>query len=404
MISLEIRQLLQDSLRLVKEYSHSSVKSEHLLLSLLQSDEGHKVALSFGLDVLRAQKALEERLRSFANSSQLASRLQNAEHLSSPALRQLFRRLMLQLQLMRKKSASISDVFLALRSMDDWTSEYLIEHCSPETSQFALDASEKTSTSWMTKLSAGFCQLRDPVIGRQTEVDRLLQTLGARAPRSVCISSRPKTGKTTVIDELLCQLMYRHPYPGLQEAEIHVLDATKAAARLEVLNKTTAEELVDEFKNLTNTILVLDDFHLVLQKLMSLPHAEEYFAQIYLSFQNSSIRVVASVDSETFDSLPKYVTILFNKFLILDLLEFSEADTLTALLSARLRLIEHYDVRIPINKLVECIRVSCEAQPTLPQPHSSLLLLDLAASFAACNHSKTVTDFVIREASKLHFT
>ena len=103
----------------------------------------------------------------------------------------------------------------------------------------------------------------DGIIGRERELERLMQILCRRQKNNPCLIGEPGVGKTAIAEALAQRIVEgRVPYK-LEGKEVHMLDLTALVAGTQFRGQfeTRMKGLIDEVKALGNIILVIDEVH-----------------------------------------------------------------------------------------------------------------------------------------------
>ncbi len=105
----------------------------------------------------------------------------------------------------------------------------------------------------------------DRVIGREAELDRVIQILCRRQKNNPCLIGEPGVGKTAIA-ELLAQRIAEKKVPyRLTDKEVFLLDLTALVAGTHFRGQfeSRVKSLVEEVKKLGNIILVIDEIHTI---------------------------------------------------------------------------------------------------------------------------------------------
>ncbi|MBR2634166.1 MAG: ATP-dependent Clp protease ATP-binding subunit [Clostridia bacterium] len=105
----------------------------------------------------------------------------------------------------------------------------------------------------------------DAVIGREAEMDRVVQILCRRQKNNPCLIGEPGVGKTAIA-ELLAQRIAEKKVPvRLMDKEVFLLDLTALVAGTHFRGQfeSRVKSLVEEVKKLGNIILVIDEIHTI---------------------------------------------------------------------------------------------------------------------------------------------
>ncbi len=103
----------------------------------------------------------------------------------------------------------------------------------------------------------------DNVIGRERELDRVIQILTRRQKNNPCLIGEPGVGKTAMAEALAQRIVEKRVPYKLQNKEIHLVDLTAIVAGTQFRGQfeSRIKGLIEEVKNLGNIILVIDEVH-----------------------------------------------------------------------------------------------------------------------------------------------
>ena len=103
----------------------------------------------------------------------------------------------------------------------------------------------------------------DAVIGRERELNRVVQILSRRTKNNPCLIGEPGVGKTAIAEGLAMRIAAGNVPARLQKKEIHLLDLTALVAGTQFRGQfeSRIKGLVDEVKAEGNIILFIDEVH-----------------------------------------------------------------------------------------------------------------------------------------------
>ncbi len=106
----------------------------------------------------------------------------------------------------------------------------------------------------------------DPVIGREKEINRLMQILSRRTKNNPCLVGEPGVGKTAVIEGLATRIANGLVPEGMREKRIFTMDlaAMIAGTKYRGEFEERMKRLIQEVKNVGNVILFLDEVHTII--------------------------------------------------------------------------------------------------------------------------------------------
>ncbi|MBD1843370.1 ATP-dependent Clp protease ATP-binding subunit [Cyanobacteria bacterium FACHB-63] len=201
------RQILERALQQAQMMGMRYVRSEHILLALIDDNQGVAIKvlkqLNLNLDEIRAEVDLAQ-----------------AEPVGAT------------------KSAAPRKVASSNKT--------------PALNEFGTDLTQKAAEGKL-----------DPMIGRQKELDRVIQILGRRSKNNPVLVGEPGVGKTAIA-EGLAQRIYDQAVPDLlQGKQVVQLDmgSLLAGTRFRGEFEERMKQILDEVQQSGNIILVIDEIH-----------------------------------------------------------------------------------------------------------------------------------------------
>ena len=279
----------EEALRLsqeaAEEMGHGYVGTEHMLLGLLREEEGiaHRVLTEYGLsdEMVCAilQRSVGKGLIGTAPSQGLTPRAKSAvelaasesartgagyigtEHLLMGILREgnnMAMRILLTVGIEPKKLyASI------LKKLND--TPHTVTSGSTTANKEA-DKKGKTLAEFTRDLTEAACEGKlDPVIGREAEIQRVIQILSRRTKNNPVLIGEPGVGKTAIAEGLAQRIVSADVPEELLDKKILSLDlsgmvaGTKYRGEFEERIKNT----LNEVKKAGNVILFIDELHTI---------------------------------------------------------------------------------------------------------------------------------------------
>ena len=228
-VQLIIKQSKEEAIRL----GHSYVGSEHLLLGMLKENPGlaKKVLDVYDIDPDEMVAMIEDMIKSSGGTMTLghlpltrrAERiLRNAFSEASSRGETMADDEHLLLALLRESEGIASDILKSF-SLDYDTVSDLIQSSGEEESELELERSpepsSKSKTPTLDHFSRDITQMAkkgklDPVIGRESEIERVAQILTRRKKNNPVLIGEPGVGKTAII-EGLAQRIIRKTVPRI---------------------------------------------------------------------------------------------------------------------------------------------------------------------------------------------
>ncbi len=103
----------------------------------------------------------------------------------------------------------------------------------------------------------------DPMIGREQELERVIQILNRRQKNNPCLIGEPGVGKTAIAEGLAAKIHQGDVPYKLKDKEVYLLDLTSLVAGTQFRGQfeSRMKGLIEEVKKLGNIILVIDEVH-----------------------------------------------------------------------------------------------------------------------------------------------
>ena len=105
----------------------------------------------------------------------------------------------------------------------------------------------------------------DPVVGREQEIERVIQILNRRQKNNPCLIGEPGVGKTAIAEGLAQRIADGDVPFKLRDKEVYLLDLTALVAGTQFRGQfeSRMKGLIDEVKRLGNVILMIDEVHTI---------------------------------------------------------------------------------------------------------------------------------------------
>ena len=103
----------------------------------------------------------------------------------------------------------------------------------------------------------------DRVIGRDSEIQRIIQILNRRSKNNPCLIGEPGVGKTAIAQGLAIKIANQNVPAKLLNKEVYLLDMTAVIAGTQFRGQfeSRMKGIIDECKEYGNIILVIDEIH-----------------------------------------------------------------------------------------------------------------------------------------------
>jgi len=277
MLSKVLNSVLNEALDFAKKNRHEYVTIEHVFFSLLQNDEAISILKKCGADT----DFLYERVKTHLNSV-FKPLPENSYHepFETVALARVIDSMLAHVKAADKKEADIEDLLVAIFDEERSYSVYLLkqqgisklvvieqitEQKHQEESIITLKEDSELKNYTVNLNELALKGKIDPVIGRERELERVMQILCRRKKNNPIIVGEPGVGKTAIVEGLALKIVNKQTPDILKNSIIFSLDigslvsGTKYRGDFEKRLKAILKEL-EEIKG---AILFIDEIHTI---------------------------------------------------------------------------------------------------------------------------------------------
>lgn len=229
----------------------------------------------------------------------------------------------------------------------------------------------------------------DPVIGRETEIDRIIQTLSRRTKNNPCLIGEPGVGKTAIVEGLALRIVEGLVPETVQNKRVLALDlsgmlaGTKYRGEFEERIKKIVNEVISE----GNILLFLDEMH----TLIGAGGAEGSIDASNIlkpSLARGEIQLIGATTHEEYRKHVQKDAALERRFQPIDVAEPDEATAINILMGIRSRYEQHHKVQITDEALKACVVMSSRYINDRFLPDKAIDLMDEASSKAKLSSLK----------------
>lgn len=221
----------------------------------------------------------------------------------------------------------------------------------------------------------------DPVIGRKSEISRLMQILSRRTKNNPCLVGEPGVGKTAVIEGLAQQIAAGVVPDSMKEKRILTMDLSGMVAGSKYRGEfeERMKRLIQEVKNAGNIILFLDEVHTII----GAGGAEGAIDASNILKPSLARGEVQLIGATTIAEYRKYIekdATLERRFQPVTVEEPSEEQCLEILEGLKAKYEEHHHVEIEADALKAAVRLSSRYISDRFLPDKAIDVVDEACS------------------------
>ena len=232
----------------------------------------------------------------------------------------------------------------------------------------------------------------DRIIGREKEIERVIQILSRRTKNNPCLIGEPGVGKTAIAEGIAQKIVSGDVPFRLQGKELYLLDLTALVAGTQFRGQfeSRVKSLIEEIKNAGNIILFIDEVH----NLVGTGDSEGTMNAANMFKPALSRGELQVIGATTFNEYRKYIekdSALERRFQPVTVLEPTIDETIELLRGIKGYYEQHHKIKIPDSLLRPCVTLSERYITDRFLPDKAIDLLDEASACASIR-SKELTE------------
>ncbi|NMF56917.1 ATP-dependent Clp protease ATP-binding subunit [Pseudanabaena yagii] len=247
-------------------------------------------------------------------------------------------------------------------------------------------SSGRTKTPTLDEFGSNLTQLAqdgklDPVVGREKEIERVIQILGRRTKNNPVLIGEPGVGKTAIAEGLAQRISNSDIPDILQEKRVVTLDIGLLVAGTKYRGEfeERLKKIMEEIRTAGNVILVIDEVH----TLIGAGAAEGAIDAANILKPALARGELQCIGATTLDEYRKHIerdAALERRFQPVMVGEPSVEETIEILIGLRQRYEEHHKLKIDDEALVAAARLSDRYISDRFLPDKAIDLIDEAGS------------------------
>ncbi|WP_297533530.1 ATP-dependent Clp protease ATP-binding subunit ClpA [Thalassolituus sp.] len=374
MLNRELEQTLNEAFKEARSKRHEFMTVEHLLLALLDNDAASTVLQACGADIVKLRKDLDD----FVDSTTPLIPESNGEQETQPTLgfQRVLQRAVFHVQSSGKTEVSGANVLVAIFSEQESQAVYFLKQqniaridvvnyishgiskvSGPEegADQAADNLDEEAEAGSKSALEGYATNLNrlaregkiDPLIGREFEVNRLVQILARRRKNNPLLVGDSGVGKTAIIEGLAKRIVDEEVPDVISDAVVYSLDmgALLAGTKYRGDFEKRFKALLAELKRQPHGILFIDEIHTIIGAGAASGGVMDASNLLKPLLSSGEVRCVGSTTFTEFRGIFEKDSALTRRFQKIDVAEPSVEDTYKILKGLKSRFEEHHKVK-----------------------------------------------------------
>jgi len=389
----------QRAAEIIQRYGHNQIDTEHILLALIEQPEG---VIGQLLDILKVDaNALKERLDYVLRTSPKANIFGGGagQIFITPRVKRIVDIANEEANRLKDEYISTEHIFLAILNERSTPAARLLEGAGITRErvfdavqqlrggQRVTDPQAETRYRTLEKYSRDLTQAAregklDPVIGRDSEILRVIQILSRRSKNNPVLIGEAGVGKTAIVEGLAQKIATNDVPEILSGKKVLSLDlgamiaGSRFRGEFEERLKATLEEIQRAEGEI---ILFIDELHTVVGA-GAAQGAMDASNMLKPALARGELHAVGAT---TLDEYHKHIekdSALERRFAPVYVEEPSMDDTIQMLMGLRDRYEAHHNVRFADDALVEAVKLSARYVPDRRLPDKAIDLMDEAAA------------------------
>ncbi|MDX1662713.1 MAG: AAA family ATPase [Candidatus Promineifilaceae bacterium] len=384
---------------IVQRYGHTQVDTEHFFLALLEQNDGVVPQLleRLNVDVQRMEARVDEELRSSPKVSVYGGGV--GQIFYTPRIRTILELAQGEANRLKDEFISTEHIFLAILSERNTPVARLLQEFGVTRErvtdaieylrggQRVTDRQAESRYRTLDKFSRDLTSLArdrklDPVIGRESEILRVIQVLSRRTKNNPVLIGEAGVGKTAIVEGLAQKIVANDVPEGLLNKRLLSLDlgALIAGSRFRGEFEERLKAVMDEIENAQGEIILfIDELHTVVGA-GAAQGAMDASNMLKPALARGELQCVGATTLDEYRQHIERDSALERRFAPVFVDEPSVEETVEMLYGLRARYEAHHKVSYDEQSLIAAAQLSARYVTDRQLPDKAIDLMDEAAA------------------------
>ena len=413
-----LEQAIHSALALANSKSHEFATLEHLLLALLEEPDAVHVLKACNVDLEELQKSLSDYIDD--DLSNLVTDVEGSEAVPTAAFQRVVQRAAIHVQSSGRTEVTGANVLVAIFAERESNAAYFLQeqdmtrydavnfiahgvaknpaygenrsvqgaddpaedHATVE-GEAEAEAKESALAKYCVDLNAKSREGDvDPLIGRDSEVERCIQVLCRRRKNNPLLVGDPGVGKTAIAEGLAHKIVKGDTPEVLSETTIYSLDmgALLAGTRYRGDFEERLKAVVTELENHPDAVLFIDEIHTVIGAGATSGGAMDASNLLKPALQGGKLRTMGSTTYKEFRQHFEKDRALSRRFQKIDVNEPSVEDSVKILRGLKPYFEEHHGVKYTADAIKSSVELSARYINDRKLPDKAIDVIDEAGA------------------------
>ena len=413
-----LEQAIHSALALANSKSHEFATLEHLLLALLEEPDAVHVLKACNVDLEELHKSLSDYIDD--DLSNLVTDVEGSEAVPTAAFQRVVQRAAIHVQSSGRTEVTGANVLVAIFAERESNAAYFLqeqdmtrydavnfiahgvaknpaygenrsvqgadepadEHATVE-GEAEAEAKESALAKYCVDLNAKSREGDvDPLIGRDSEVERCIQVLCRRRKNNPLLVGDPGVGKTAIAEGLAHKIVKGDTPEVLAETTIYSLDmgALLAGTRYRGDFEERLKAVVTELEAHPDAVLFIDEIHTVIGAGATSGGAMDASNLLKPALQGGKLRTMGSTTYKEFRQHFEKDRALSRRFQKIDVNEPSVEDSVKILRGLKPYFEEHHSVKYTADAIKSSVELSARYINDRKLPDKAIDVIDEAGA------------------------
>ena len=410
MLSRDLEVTLNGAFKRARELRHEYMTVEHLLLGLLDNASAVQVLNACGADLTKLREELEQFV--LHTTPALPD---DSERDTQPTLgfQRVLQRAVFHVQSSGKQEVTGANVLVAIFSEQESQAVHFlkqeeiaridvvnyISHGVAKSEEAGADGETESETptgqneagNERTSNLDGYCTNLnsevgagriDPLIGRDEELSRVIQTLSRRRKNNPLLVGEAGVGKTAIAEGLAYRIEEGQVPEVIADAVVYSLDLGSLLAGTKYRGdfEKRLKALLGELENEKHAILFIDEIHTIIGAGAASGGVMDASNLLKPLLSSGQLKCIGSTTFQEFRGIFEKDRALARRFQKVDVLEPSVEDTIKILHGLKSRFEEHHELRYTKAALSSAAELSAKYMSDRHLPDKAIDIIDEAGA------------------------